>query len=75
LVLRGAEMVDPNGRVDENHLTSGLRLGGALASGALPPNAISLRALSRWMRASRPSRTKAASSLTPVQALALSRSS
>jgi hypothetical protein len=62
-----AEVVDPDGGVDEDHAARAVRLrGGRSRFFSVPPRSARRRALSRAMRASRPIRTKAVFSVTPV---------
>src|SRR5260221_11783319 len=62
--IRLVEVVDPDGRVDEDH--EGRRLRGAFASRSLPPSRASLLALSRAINARRPSWISAVRSCVPV---------
>src|SRR5260370_24871415 len=74
LVAR-AKMVDPDGRIDQDHAEADRRRGGASRPGSLPPRRASRRALSRSMRALSASRTRLDFSLRPVKAWALATSS
>src|SRR5438034_130305 len=67
----GAQMIDPDGRIREDQREFARRRGMRLSSGIAPPNAASLRALSRSMRALRASRSKAVFSATPVNSWAM----
>lgn len=62
-----AEVLDPNGRINENHaaLTERRRRTGRRPF-SVPPRSARRRALSLAMRASRPRRTSEVFSLTPV---------
>jgi hypothetical protein len=62
---RHTEVVNPNGCVHEHHYAA-LRRGMRLAPGSEPPSAAKRRALWRATRASRPIRTNAVFSFTPV---------
>jgi hypothetical protein len=53
--ISSTEMIHPYGRIDENHASAGRRLGIAFRPGSLPPSLASRRALSRAIRARRPS--------------------
>lgn len=67
-----AEVIDPNRSIGENHTPSSarLRLTG-LRFLSVPPRAANRRALSREIKASRPSRTREVFSFTPVSLAAL----
>jgi hypothetical protein len=69
------QMVDPYGRVDQNHPRPVRRRGGAVRWGSLPPSFASRRALSRSINALSASRTNADFSLRPVNAWALANNS
>jgi len=60
------QVVDPDRSVDEDHEGSARRLGTSVSPGSLPPSLARRRALSRWMRARKASRTRALFSLVPV---------
>ncbi len=67
-----AEMADPNRGIDEDHDADRGRLRRTEDNrGSLPPSLASRRALSRAIRASRPMRTNAVFSFSPVNAAAL----
>src|ERR1700731_4685946 len=68
--IRFAQMVYPDRGVDKDHRAGGRRRGGAFACLSLPPRRASRRALSRSMRAFRPSRTRPDFSFRPVNAWA-----
>jgi hypothetical protein len=69
-----AKMIDPNGRINNNHnyFIADLRLGIAFNPFSVPPSLASRLLLSRAIKASRPSRTKAVFSETPVRREAFS---
>src|SRR3982074_3452536 len=68
-------MVDPDGRIDQDHVELDRRRGGALRQRSLPPRRANRRALSRSMRALSASRTRLDFSFKPVKAWALATSS
>jgi hypothetical protein len=61
-----AEVVDPNRGVDEDHWLAARRRGIGVSAGSVPPRRARRRALSRSIRALRPSRTSNVFSFTPV---------
>jgi hypothetical protein len=67
------QVIDPHRGIDEDHPSAGLRRGAASSPGSLPPSRARRRALSRSIRAFRPSRTRVDFSCTPVRLLALAR--
>src|SRR5258708_7396424 len=68
-------MIDPDGRIGQDHVELDRRRGGAFRPGSLPPRRANRRALSRSMRALSASRTKLDFSFKPVKARALATSS
>ena len=66
--IAGPKMVDPDRRIDQDHLLVGRRRGIGRKAFSLPPNFASRRALSRSISALSASRTSADFSLTPVNA-------
>src|SRR5205814_9459384 len=72
---RPVQMIDPDGGIDEDQ--AGRRRRGAFARGSLPPRRASRLALSRAIRARRPSWIRAVRSCVPVRrrASSISRSS
>jgi hypothetical protein len=64
------KMVNPDRGVDKDHRAGGRRRGGAFARGSLPPKRANRRALSRSIRAFKPSRTRPDFSVRPVSACA-----
>jgi hypothetical protein len=64
-------VVNPHGRVNENHRPGpGRRLGMGRNSGSVPPRAARRLAAPRAIKASKPARTKAVFSSMPVSCLA-----
>jgi hypothetical protein len=71
-IVTFAEMIDPNRGVDKYHFPDRSRLRRTEdRRGSVPPSLANRRALSRAIRASRPMRTNAVFSFTPVNAAAL----
>lgn len=66
------EVLHPDGRVREDHFRrlDSRRRAGKVRVGMVPPRAARRRAASRWMRASRPMRTRAVFSVSPVYSTA-----
>jgi hypothetical protein len=70
-IIAFAEMIDPNRSVYENHDAERGRLRRTEDKrGSVPPSMANRRALSRAIRASRPMRTNAVFSFSPVKAAA-----
>src|SRR5450432_3329797 len=70
------EVVDPDGRVDEDHAPAADRLRGTgKIRGCVPPSRASRRALSLSIRALRPSRSTVERSCVPVSLTAFASSS
>ncbi len=74
-IIAGAEVIHPHRGVDEDHPELDLRLGGAVRFGSLAPRRARRRALSRWIRARKASRTRALFSSVPVRRWASARRS
>ena len=62
------QMIDPDGRIHQDHARAGRRRGGASKAGSLPPKRANRRALSRSIRALSASRTRPDFSFNPVKA-------
>ena len=65
-IVTGAQMIDPDRSIDQDHLVVGRRRGTGAKSGSLPPSRAKRRALSRSISALRASRTNADFSRKPV---------
>lgn len=65
--VSGAQVIDPDGGVDQDHVDSGRRRGATSKLASLPPKRANRRALSRSINALSASRTKADFSLRPVK--------
>jgi hypothetical protein len=74
-LIAGPQMLDPVGRIDEDHPRFVRRRGIAVRPGSLPPRRASRRAASRSINARSASRTKADFSRIPVYASAFASSS
>jgi hypothetical protein len=71
LAVSYAQVVDPDGGIDEDHTAwPGRRRRPALNRGSVPPSFANRRALSRAINASRPMRTRAVFLETPVNRVA-----
>ena len=68
LLFARAEVVHPNGRINQDHAGVARRRGGASRPGSLAPSRASRRALSRSMSAFNASRTRLDFSRRPVKA-------
>jgi hypothetical protein len=68
------KMIDPDRRIDQDHLADGRRRGTSLSRGSLPPSRASRRALSRSINAINASRMSAVLSRKPVRDSAFARS-
>jgi len=71
-MIPATQMIDPDGRVDQDHPGPERRRGEDFNSGSDAPNRARRRALSRSISARKPSRTRAALSGTPVSRCASS---
>ena len=67
LPVSATEMVNPYGRVSQNHVQALRRRRTGRNRFSVPPSAANRAALARAIRASRPIRTKAVFSVTPVK--------
>jgi hypothetical protein len=65
-LVRGAQMMHPDGRIDQDHAGFERRLLGVLSAGSVPPKRARRRALSRSIKALSASRTMADFSRSPV---------
>jgi hypothetical protein len=74
-LIADPQMLDPDGRIDEDHPRFVRRRGIAVRPGSLPPRRASRRAASRSINARSASRTKADFSRIPVYASAFASSS
>ena len=74
LRISPVEVIDPDGGIDQDshEVFAVFRRGAAVAFVSLPPSAASRAAASRWMRARRPSCSKAVFPFTPAYAPASS---
>src|SRR5574337_16606 len=74
--VAGAEVIDPDGSVDQDHATEpGRRRRTGFSPGSVAPSRARRRALARAISASRPKRTSAVFFATPVSLAALCSSS
>jgi hypothetical protein len=71
LLVAGAEMVDPNRGIGQDHFRLVRRRGTLFKSGIVPPSDANRRALSRSIKALRASRSNAVFSATPVNSWAV----